>query len=124
MFLRILVVLGLVVSSLGISYLLLPAVEYLPKGNRNRVAGRLTPPPGDTVAQTVELANVFHDAFRPYAEANSERHEADQRLDDSMPLVDDIVFGTFGRSAWFSARTVDPDRAGELVPFLNEARRI
>jgi len=119
-FLRILVVLGLVVSSLGISYLLLPAVEYLPKGNRNRVAGRLTPPPGYNVAQTVELANVFHDALRPYAEANSERHEADQRLDGSMPLVDDIVFGTFGRSAWFSARTVDPARAGELVPFLNE----
>ena len=47
----------LIVSTLGLSYLMLPKLEYLPEGNRNLIFGVMLPPPGYNLKTLTDIAN-------------------------------------------------------------------
>ena len=115
--LRIAVVVAFFGGSLVLIYVLLPPVEYLPKGNRNRIAGSLFPPPGYSVDRMLNLGKQFHERLRPYAEATPGSPESEQ-LD--YPIISDLAYGTYSGRIWISVRTADPGRTAELVPFMRE----
>jgi len=114
---RALIVIGFFGGSLLLIYLLMPPIEYLPRGNRNRIAGSLFPPPGYSVDKMLGLGKQFHEKLRPYAEVNPNTPEA-KKL--AYPVIADLGYGTYGGRVWLSARTVDPTRTGELVPLMRE----
>ena len=114
---RTLVVMSFFGGSLLLIYLLMPPIEYLPSGNRNRIAGSVYPPPGYSVDRMLGLGRQFFERLRPYAEVNPDSPEAKQL---AYPVIADLAYGTYGGRIWLSARTVDPTRTAELVPFMRE----
>ncbi len=104
-------------GSLLLIYLMLPPIEYLPKGNQNRISGNLYPPPGYSLEKMVRLARQFHDRLRPFAEVDPNSPEADKL---AYPVVSDLYYGTYTGYIWLGARTADPARTAELVPLMRE----
>ena len=47
----------MIISTLGLSYLMLPKLEYLPEGNRNLIFGVMLPPPGYNLKTLTDIAN-------------------------------------------------------------------
>lgn len=115
---RLLVVGVLVATSLGLSWMFWPKVEYLPSGNRNLVFTILLPPPGYNLNQLMELGETVEAELRPYWDVDPESPEA-QSLD--YPVIDDFFFVARGRQVFMGIRSYDPQRAGELVPLVRRA---
>jgi HAE1 family hydrophobic/amphiphilic exporter-1 len=113
--LRVATVAGLVVLALGLSYLMMPPVEYLPSGNRNLVFGQLLPPPGYNLEQLLELGTTLENRTERYWNIDPEDPEI-ENLD--YPAISDFFFVASDRRVFFGLRAVDPLRAGELVPLI------
>ncbi|MBL9124010.1 MAG: efflux RND transporter permease subunit, partial [Planctomycetaceae bacterium] len=109
------VVVGLVVASVSISWMLLPKVEYLPQGNRNLVIGIMLPPPGYNLDQLAAMGEQIENALRPYWDVDPESPEA-ARLD--FPPIADFFYIARGRQLFMGVRSHDPLRSGEMVPLL------
>ncbi|MBX3432761.1 MAG: efflux RND transporter permease subunit [Pirellulales bacterium] len=116
---RAAVVLVLVGTSLGISWALWPQVEYLPSGNRNLVFGILLPPPGYNTDQLISMGTIVEEGLRPYWDVDPTAAPDD--LDG--PVIDDFFFVARGRSVFVGLRALDPLRAGELVPLVQQVGR-
>ncbi len=94
--LRVATVLGLSGLAVGGSWLLMPASEYLPAGNRNLVFGFLITPPGYSVEEFKRMAEIVEDGdpsdprdgLRPIWEADIDRPETQENI----PTVD-VSFG-------------------------------
>jgi len=114
---RLVVVVGLVGVSLGLSYLLWPKVEYLPSGNRNLVFGIILPPPGYNLNKQIELGETVEADLRPYWDIDPESEEADQ-LD--YPPIADFFYVARSRQVFMGLRAVDPTKAGQFVPLVDE----
>lgn len=71
--LRPAVIVVMVGASLTGAYLLVPPLDYLPKGNRNLVFGGLLIPPGYSAEHMTQIAERIEDQLRPYVEANEDR---------------------------------------------------
>ncbi|WP_169980179.1 efflux RND transporter permease subunit [Tautonia rosea] len=112
---RLLTVVLLVGGAVGLSWVLMPRVEYLPSGNRNLVAGILLPPPGYNLDQLVEMGEEIQESLRPYWDVEPGSPEA-EALD--YPVISDFFFVARGRQIFMGVRSADPLRAGELVPLL------
>ncbi len=108
----------MVAGAAGLSYLLMPKVEYLPTGNRNMVFGSLLPPPGYNVDQLMELGRRVEAELLPYWDIDLD----DPKLQDpdSPPVVADFFFMARGRRVILGIRSLDPMRAGELVPLVRK----
>lgn len=117
---RLALVCVFVVGSIYGSFLLAPKTEYLPDGNRNLVIAMLMPPPGYNVEQMIKLGEGIEPQIAPYWEAQPGSPE-EAALDG--PRVDNFFFVARGTRLFMGARSVDPLRAGELVPVLNRAVR-
>ena len=113
--LRLSVVVVLIGISLGIAWSLLPKSEYLPTGNRNLVFGILLPPPGYNLDELIEVGQTIEDVLRPRWEAQPGSPEG-AAIDG--PLVDNMFFVAFGRSAFMGARAQDPDQVRDLIPII------
>ena len=113
--LRLATVLGFVFAAVGLSWLLMPKVEYLPTGNRNLVFGMLLPPPGYNIRQLMELGTRLEEGTKPYWDI-SKGDPANEELD--YPPIDDYFFVARGRMAFLGLRAVDPSRARELVELV------
>lgn len=67
---RVGLVVLLIVSSVGLSIVLMPPTDYLPPGNQNLVFGLLFPPPGYNVDEFRSMAiNVVEPRLKPWWEA-------------------------------------------------------
>ena len=117
-FLRLATVLTLVGASVALSYVLLPAVEYLPSGNRNLVFGILLPPAGYNVEELTEIGRRLERRLRPYWDIDA---AGKLIAHPEQAAIGDFFFVTTGRSVFLGVRAVDPLRAGELVPLLQQA---
>jgi HAE1 family hydrophobic/amphiphilic exporter-1 len=115
--LRLGTVLGFVGVSVGLSYLLMPKVEYLPTGNRNLVIGILLPPPGYNLDQMIAMGEEIEKQMRPYVEAAPGSPEAAAL---EFPPVEDYFYVARGRQLFMGLRCADPQRAGELVPLVQK----
>ena len=93
---------------LAVAWSLIPKADYLPSGNRNLVFSFINAPPGANVDyMEKEMGNVVAETMAPYLAGEKE------------PQVLNYFFVTFPGRMFMGARTVDPDRAGELVPLIN-----
>lgn len=109
------VVFGLVGISLGLSWFLLPRVEYLPTGNRNLVFGILLPPPGYNLDELMAMGETVEQRLRPYWDVDPDSPEA-EALDH--PVIGDFFFVARGRQVFMGIRGADPQRVAELVPLV------
>ena len=114
---------GLIVSLLlaigVVSYALWPKVEYLPTGNRNLVFGILLPPPGYNLNELTQMGETVEGMLQPYWDVDPESPEAAEL---EFPAIYDFFFVARGRSVFMGVRSVDPTRAGELIPLIQQTR--
>ena len=102
-------ILVLISVPLLLSGLLLPEVDYLPSGNRNRVSASINVAPGvnlNTIEK--EMGRVIAQRMAPYL--SGEKH----------PRVKHYFFVVYRGGAHMGVRPVDPDTVDELVPVLND----
>jgi HAE1 family hydrophobic/amphiphilic exporter-1 len=111
------VVFTLVFVSLGLSWLLMPRVEYLPTGNRNLVFGILLPPPGYNLDKLMEMGETVEGRLRPYWDVDPGTPEAEQ-LD--FPVIGDFFFVARGRQVFMGIRAQQSDQVAGLVPLVQK----
>ncbi len=108
-------VVGLVCGAATIStWLFLPALDFLPDGNKNAVFGRISPPPGYNLATTTQVADQIEAVVRPYWEKVS----GPESKPGEPPKIRNFFFVTHRDSAFIGASAVDPSRAAELIPLI------
>lgn len=112
---RLGLVLGMLVASVVITWLLWPKVEYLPTGNRNLVIGILLPPPGYSMAQLEEMGQAIEDTLEPYW--NVDETEAEGR---DTPVISDFFYVARDRQVFLGLRSHDPMRAADLIPMVRK----
>ncbi len=97
------------------TYLLWPAVEYLPNGNRNLVFGILLPPPGYNLDELTDMGEFVEAELRPYWDINQDDPDI---VSGQKPAIGDFFFVARGRQVFLGVRALDPQRAGELIPLV------
>jgi len=95
----------------------LPKLEYLPEGNRNLVFGIIIPPPGYNLATTSEIAQDIEAEIRPHWASVSGPESAP----GEPPKIERFFFVARRSTTFLGAVSVDPQRAGELIPMLRKA---
>jgi len=103
-------------ASLGLAWLGLPKLEYLPESERGSVFGRFIPPPGYNLATMAGIAERIEAATRPYWVAPG----ADVAAGGLVPAIDNFTFWASRTSVGISASTPEAGRAGELLPLLSK----
>ena len=109
----------MVIVAGSISILIMPKLDYLPKGNRNLVFGIVMPPAGynlDTnegIAQNVSDATKKHWTRGAYKEINKPE---DQKIDRFFYVA------RLGRM-FMAATHVNPEKAGELEQIIEGPAR-
>jgi HAE1 family hydrophobic/amphiphilic exporter-1 len=112
---RITVISGIVILSMGLTWLLIPNAEYLPNGNQNFVFGMTFPPPGYNIDEVVSIGESVEEQLDYLY------------LSDTPPEdlpgggVDNFFFVSTPSRAFMGLRSSDPQRARELVPVVNQA---
>ena len=116
--LRLGVVVGLTLLAVGLSWVIIPKAEYLPRGNRNLIIAIVLPPPGYSIGQLTVMAETIEAVLRPYWEAlPGSREEAE--LDG--PSVDNFFYVARGRTAFMGGRVNDRERIKDLIPVFRRA---
>ena len=104
---RLIVIIGLTVSSLISAYLLMPKMDYLPLGNKNMIETRLTVPPGISLSERRNIGNYFYEKLRPYMEQDL----------DGYPQIKTYGFAG-GSNVRIFLTSTDEQRAGDYKPLL------
>ena len=113
--LRILVVVAFIGGSALLVRVLLPKAEYLPTGNRNLIFSILLPPPGYNLDELIKVGQSVEDVLRPRWETKPGTPAAEAI---EGPLIRNVFYVAFGRSAFMGAQAQDPSRARELIPVI------
>jgi HAE1 family hydrophobic/amphiphilic exporter-1 len=94
----------------------LPKLEYLPEGNRNLVFGVIIPPPGYNLSTMTEIAEEIEGQIKPHWASVSGPESAP----GEPPKIERFFFVATRASTFLGAISVEPRRAGELVPVLRD----
>jgi HAE1 family hydrophobic/amphiphilic exporter-1 len=116
-FLRLLIVGGFVGASVFFSYWLFPHVEYLPRGNKNRIHCRLYPPPGYNVPQMKEISEKLFQRLRKNWEIDPDSPEA-KNIDE--PLLKDLLVRAEPGNIMAQVQAEDPQRIRDVLPILKK----
>ncbi len=114
---RLALVAALLLITGGLSYLMWPKVEYLPTGNRNLVFGIILPPPGYNLDELTRVGETVEEFLQPYWDVDPDSPEYAEM---EYPAIYDFFYVARGRQVFLGVRTVDPTRAGELVPMIQK----
>ena len=108
----------LIVSTLGLSYLMLPKLEYLPEGNRNLIFGVMLPPPGYNLKTLTDIANSVEKKVENLWSINTgDKAEAGQ-----PPKIKNFFFVAIaGGRTLFGASAVEETRVKELIPVMTQS---
>ncbi len=106
---RLVVVVGLTVAAVGLSFLLMPATEYLPTGNQNLLFGFILPPPGYSLTETSNLRHFYDEISYLWETPAAEAEE--------LPGggVDRMFFVGLPNQAFMGVTARDPSRVRELT---------
>jgi HAE1 family hydrophobic/amphiphilic exporter-1 len=104
-----------VVAAVG-AWAFLPKLEYLPEGNRNLVFGILIPPPGYNLKTMTEIAEEIETAVKPLWQTVSGAESAP----GDLPKIQRFFFVASRGRTFLGAVSVEPQRAGELIPILRD----
>lgn len=128
---RVAVVAGLTLGSIGGAYLLMPPTDYLPQGNQNLVFGIMIKPPGYSIEHNQFIGERMEETLRPYWEA--EGYEDTAKLGDvesmfgptipaaQVPPIDNYFFVSWGGTVFMGAASKDKQNVGPLGPLLGSA---
>ncbi|MFH1264864.1 MAG: efflux RND transporter permease subunit, partial [Planctomycetota bacterium] len=117
--LRLATVVLFVGAAVGLSWWMMPEVEYLPTGNRNLVIAILLPPPGYSIERSLQIGTELEEATRPYWDVSGSNTQSDPETGKrSFPEIGDYFFVARGRQVFMGLRALDPNRAGELVDLV------
>ncbi len=105
------VIVPLVLAGVGAAFV--PAMEYLPEGNRNFLFGVMVPPPGYSVEEMKRVGVAF--------QASIDRHR-DVEI-DGVPAVRRSFFAARSEQAFMGGATVDDARIGELVAHYRKQQK-
>ncbi|MBF0196972.1 MAG: efflux RND transporter permease subunit [Planctomycetes bacterium] len=114
---RIIVIMLLLGGSLFLSYQLMPAPDYLPKGNRNLVIGMLFPPPGNNLEELTRMGQIIETEMTPHFEYIGN----DKQESPKEPVIKNFFFVTSGQEVFMGAIARNGERAVELLPFMKAA---
>lgn len=109
-FTRITTVLALSIFSLSVAQFLTPKMEYLPQGNRNLVFSLMVPPPGLSYRERVEAGQTIFRELDPYMKKDH----------NGLPGIRDVFYIGSDRFMFAGAKSMDDQRAGELVPLFTK----
>ncbi|MEM8875810.1 MAG: efflux RND transporter permease subunit [Planctomycetota bacterium] len=134
------------VTSVG-TYLLLPPMDYLPRGNRNLAFNVMVPPPGYTLDQLREMGERIQETVQPAWEATEDKFVAeslirgersegtgrtfmipagdpdDPDLQVEAPMLDHHFMVAFDGRLFQAGIPRDPSKVVDTVPLLNHASR-
>jgi HAE1 family hydrophobic/amphiphilic exporter-1 len=105
-------VVGVVAITVVIARVFLPAMEYLPTGNRNLVFGILTPPPGYGVTEIDAIGRQM----TGHMAAHFDRDEGD------VPAIGRAFFVGEPASVFMGASAKDPNRVPQLAAFIRNVQ--
>ncbi|TMO56720.1 efflux RND transporter permease subunit [Pseudoalteromonas phenolica] len=128
-----------VITLAGIA-ILIPPLDYLPKGNRNFAFGFMVPPPGYNLDQISEIGDRIEQKLRPAWELTEDKYQAEQYfrhgerateddrpsiqlMDGSMidaPKVDHYFLVAMGGQVLHGLIPQDPIKTVDSVDFLNQ----
>ncbi|MEX2121930.1 MAG: efflux RND transporter permease subunit [Pirellulales bacterium] len=103
--------------SLGLIWVMLPKVEYLPTGNRNLVIGLMLPPPGYNLDHMRKMGTQMEARLRPYWDVDI-AVTGEANLDH--PAIEDFFYVARGRQLFIGVRAQNPLKAAGLIPLLRE----
>ncbi len=98
------------------TWLFLPKLEYLPEGNRNLIIGILVPPPGYNLKTSTKIAEGIETATHKYWASKT----GPESKPGEPPKMSRFWFVVLPARTIIAASSVDPTRAGELVPVLRK----
>ena len=110
---RLVIVVGMTVVSIVLSFLIMPQAEYLPVGNNNFLFGIVLPPPGYKLEEVSGLREVYAKGLKPLGE--SEPGSAEARAQPGGG-VDAYFYVALNNQAFMGVRARDPMRVRELLP--------
>jgi HAE1 family hydrophobic/amphiphilic exporter-1 len=94
----------------------LPKLEYLPEGNRNLVFGIIIPPPGYNLATMTSIAEEIEQEIKPHWASVS----GPESKPGEPPKIERFFFVATRASTFLGAISMEPARAAELIPVLQE----
>lgn len=112
---RAITTIGIIVFTLGLSWLLLPPAEYLPNGNQNFVFGVMLPPPGYNMDEMIKIGEHMESQLKYLWET-----PAEQAKDLPGGGVDNYFFVATLNLAFCGFSTRDEQRGAEIVPVANQ----
>jgi hydrophobic/amphiphilic exporter-1 (mainly G- bacteria), HAE1 family len=118
--LRMGLVAGMTLFSIGLAWLLMPKAEYLPEGNRNLVLGILLPPPGYNLDEIRTIGEGIEDDLRPYWEKDPNHPKPG---DPEGPAIQNFFYVASGRQVFMGIRTHEPERIREMIPVMQTSLR-
>ena len=109
---------SLIFSTLTLSYLFLPKLEYLPEGNRNLIFGIMLPPPGYNLKTLTNIAESVEGKVKHlWSSISGEEAEAGQ-----PPKIKNYFFVAIaGGRTLFGASAVEETRVRELIPVMTKS---
>lgn len=137
---KLIVISGFTVFTLTGIAILIPPLDYLPKGNRNFAFGFMVPPPGYNLDQISEIGDRIEQKLRPAWELTDDKYQAEQYfrqgertteadrpsiqlMDGSMidaPKVDHYFLVAMGGQVLHGLIPQDPIKTIDSVDFLNQ----
>jgi HAE1 family hydrophobic/amphiphilic exporter-1 len=110
------VVSGVTLIAATCAWQFLPKLEYLPEGNRNLVFGIIIPPPGYNLDTMTEIAEEIEGAIKPHWQTVS----GPESKPGEPPKIERFFFVASRANTFLGAVSVEPQRAAELIPVLQD----
>lgn len=107
---RITTVTALTTLSISLALFLTPKMEYLPQGNRNFVFSIMVPPPGLSYEERREIGESIYRSLDPYMKGDH----------NGYPGIKEAFYVGSDRFMFAGSKSIDEQRAEELVPLLSE----
>lgn len=102
-------IVGLAAISVGVTMLIFPKADYLPKGNRNDIFAFINTPPSLSVqSANDEIATVINQKFLPYY------------LGEKEPKIKSYFTGVFSTFGFVGLSAEDPTKVKELLAVVKE----
>ncbi|MDO4570816.1 MAG: efflux RND transporter permease subunit [Planctomycetia bacterium] len=129
---RVVIIVTITVSALGLSYYLMPPASYLPDGNKNFTSCRLVVPPSYSLMQSYTIGKRLEDSIRPYWEAQStEEASALGKLVDfqtgleyeKVPALKEFFFVVANNSVFMIGMSADPNNVKPVATIFTQAMR-
>lgn len=140
---RIAVILVFTLGTIAGIAILMPPLDYLPRGNRNIVFGLLIPPPGYNLDQLSEIGERIEEKMRPAWLASEDRFQVESVARGGPPPVEDLrelvpaapgadpsilpppiehyFLVSFEGRMFHGAISADKKRVGDAIPLMNYA---